>query len=454
MATPILNTVPSYDVDNGVTLTFNSNYGTNLVKGSRVIIFDQNQNILAWHIYVPSTYNEASTQHVIPSKQALINESTTPNAYDSSATYQVDAIVTYDGDTYRCIRTVSGVAPTDNTYWVKAISGEATLSYVANDFNTKYANETQLQFLVTVFVDYEVSNYEVELIGESADSNIRGAWVLPTPTIAFDTIPSLIDTTSYVLGLTYSTQQTTSAGLVYNPPQSMSFTLYEDNDGVWEVISTSGKVYNSGSALSNSEYYANYPFYLLVNGKSYKISVEIESLLGMHVSSMTSSFTVNATTYQISSFDVVNDACNGKVDITSKIVDVVGTSDVEPSGGEINLSGDGDYCTWDRGLAFTNNWTSRWWGYGFHVADTIENSQAIFHLASSTTNGVIDGYIVEDPNGYRCDLYVYPTGYDGVVSYFQSNVVDNLGTQANPLCILVGFDYDNSGTYYVRILTS
>ena len=62
--------------------------------------------------------------------------------------------------------------------------------------------------------------------------------------------------------------------------------------------------------------------------------------------------------------------------------------------------------------------------------------------------------MIEDPNGYRFDLYVYPSGYDGVSSYFQSNVVNGLGTQSNPLCILIGFDYDNSGTYYVHILTS
>ena len=70
MATPILNTVNSYSVSDGVTLTFNANYGTNLVRGSIVTIMDMESNVLAYHIYIPSTYAEAATTHILPSKQA------------------------------------------------------------------------------------------------------------------------------------------------------------------------------------------------------------------------------------------------------------------------------------------------------------------------------------------------------------------------------------------------
>ena len=174
MATPILDIVPSYDVDTGVTLTFNSNYGTNLIRGSQVIIRDENQNVIAKHTYIPNTYNEASTQHIIPSKQALLNESVAPNAWDDTVAYPFDAIVAYDSDTYRCIKaTTLGVLPTDERYWTKVATGEATLAYTSSDFNIKYANETQLQFLITVFVGYTISNHVVYFIGESFNSNIR-----------------------------------------------------------------------------------------------------------------------------------------------------------------------------------------------------------------------------------------------------------------------------------------
>ena len=459
MASPILDIVPSYDVSNGVTLTFNANYGTNLIRGSQVIIRDQNQNVLARHIYIPNTYDEASIQHIIPSKQALLNESVAPNAWDESvSSYLVDAVVTYDGNTYRCIKTTTlGILPTNEEYWVRIAVGEAILAYISDDFNAKYNNETQLQFLVTVFIGYTISENVVYLDGNSFNSNTRSAWTLPLPSVVFDAIGATIDTTSYTFGFTYSTNQTTSIGRVYNPPQSMEFVLYRLNDSVWEVVKSndSSPIYNSGSQISDSSYYANYSVYSLVSGYTYKLHIKIHSILGMVVQQETHPFTVDAMTYQISSFKVVNDACNGKVDVISEILDIVGESNVTPVDGEIDLRNNGEYCRWNQGLGFTNSWTSRFWGYDFHVADNVnDHSQSILHYESVITNGVIDGYMVEDPNGYRFDLYVYPSGYDGVVNYFQSNVVDNLGTQNNPLCILVGFDYDVSGTYYVRILTS
>lgn len=452
MATPILDIVPSYSVDNGVTLTFDANYSTNLIRGSKVTIRDQERNILATHIYIPDTYNEASVQHVIPSKQALINESIAPSAYSSGVTYQVDAIVTYNGSTYRCIKLAYNHAPDEIDYWVKVATDEVILSYVSEDFNTKYVNETQLQFIVTVFVGYMVLDYNITLIGEGGDSNVMSAWLLPQPTIIFDTIPTTIDTTSYVIGLTYDTNQTQSIGRVYNPPQSMTFTLYRYINDVWELVAGEDQIYNSGTPISDTSYYANYSFNSLINGVTYKILVSIKSLLGMNVIAETPSFTVDAITYQISSFDVINDSCNGKVDIVSKIADVIGESDVEAQDGEIDLTN--NTCTWAQGLGFTNNWTSRFWAYNLHIADAIEQRQAIVHYESSSTGGVIDGYMVEDPNGYRFDLYVYASGYDGVVNYYQSNVVNTVGTQSNPICILIGFDYTNSGTYYVRVLTS
>ena len=456
MATPILDIVPSYDVDNGVTLTFNSNYGTNLIRGSQVIIRDQNQNVIAKHIYIPNTYDEASVQHIVPSKQAILNESVAPDAWDDSVTYPIDAIVTYDGDTYRCIQaTTLGVLPTDEDYWLKVATGEAILSYVASNFDTAYRNEAQLQFLVTVFIGYTLAEGTVSFIGESFSSNVRATWALPSASITFDSISSPIDTTSYTLGLTYNTNQVLSVGRVYNPPQSMEFTLYRLNGTDWDVVNDSDLIYNSGSQISDTSYYANYPIYSLSNGNTYKVHVRGNSLLGMVTEADTSSFTVDAVTYQISAFEVINDSCNGKVDVVSYIVDILGESNVTPANNEIDLSNSGDYCSWNQGLGFTNSWTSRLWGYDFHVTSNANDStQAIVHYESTITDGVIDGYMVEVSDGYRFDLYVYPSGYDGVVSYFQSNVVDNLGTQANPLCILIGFDYDNSGSYYVQILTS
>ena len=451
MAKPMLDIVPSYDVTKGVTLTFNANYGTNLVRGSQLTIYDKDQNVVARHLYVPSTYNEASTIHKIPSKQALINESITPSTYSASVSYSVDAVVAYEDATYICIAPTTGNAPTNTTYWERILPVKWKASYISNDFATKYDNQKQLQFSLMTFVSCEIDPIKGDFIlsGLSEDSNTRGALTLPIPTVTFDKIDSTISTTSYTIGLTYDTNQTTSVGLVYNPPKVVQFDLYDvDND---VLIKSSGEVYNSGTMIYDTEYYMNYTFSGLVNGNTYKVVATITSLLNMEVSGKSTDFLVNATTYQISTFNVENDSCNGRVKVISNILDVYGESNRTPVDGKIDLT-NGGYCTWTDGLGFTNNWTARIWGYDFEVADTIPSDQHIIHMASTQARGVIDGYIVKDPNGYRFDLYVYPIGYDGVTMYFQSNVVSTLGTSAHPLCIAFGFDYNNSGSYFVKIV--
>lgn len=459
MAKPILNVVPAYDVSNGVTLTFDANYGTSLVRGSKVTIYDQNQNVVAWHIYTPSTYELAGSQHILPDKDVLLNESITPDSYDTTATYNAGAIVSFDGSTYISLvpNNIDNAPDESPSYWEKILDGVGILSYTSDDFNTDYVNETQFQYCIQTFVDYTISSNVITLVGLSNSSNIRGAWVLPTPTITIDLPPThtvgvdeAIETTSCTIGVTYDTNQTTSIGSVYNPMEHLNFTLKRDNNGSWENV-TSKEVYNSGTRVSDTEYYLNYTFSELANNTKYIIEIVAHSLLGMDITSFSIPFIVDAITYQISTFNIENDCENGRIAINSKIIDIVGKSNREVDNGEIDLT-NGGYCQWDDGFSTTNNWMNRIWGYDFEVADTIPSAQSIIHMESSTTNGVIDGYVVEDGENYRFDLYVYPTGYGGVTNYYRSNAFSTLGTQSNPLCIIFGFDYDNTGTYFVEVV--
>lgn len=455
MANPILNIMPSYSVNDGVTLTFNANLGTNLVRGSKVEIRNQNKSLIATHIYIPSTYDEAASQHIIPSKQALINESVTPSTWNISRAYVVDDVVAYNGATYLCIKNVTGGTPSEDLEsWLQISTGTVPLSTISSDFNTAYVDEEQLQYTLATFVDIDMSGSEAVPIGLSNFSNIRSTWTLPNPTVRFNNVSSPIATTSYTVGITYDTLQASSSGKAYNPIESIIWELYKVEDGQEMLIKSSGEVYNSGLQITPTTYQANYTFNQLSNKSTYKIKCSTTSILGMMASATTIDILVDAVTYQVSAFEVESDPCNARIKVVSDIVDVTGGSSVEPSGGEIDLSTPPNSCRWDNGLAFTNNWTARFWAYDLNVANAITPEEAIINMVSKTTGGRIDGYIVQDPNGYRFDLYVYPSGYDGVPSYFQSNVVSHLGTQANPLCIMIGFDYDNSGTYYIQILTS
>ena len=299
MATPTLNTIDSYSVSNGVTLTFDANSGTNLVRGSILTILDMDSNILATHIYIPNTYGEAAVTHILPSKTALTNESTTPSAYSSSTSYVIDDIVSYNGATYRCVQNSVGNAPTDNDYWVWLGNAIGAFSYISSDFATDYTNETQCQYYIQTFVSYED---DLTLSGESGNSNKRSAWTLPQPTVTIDTIGENgeINTTSYTIGVTYDTNIATSIiSNVYNPPNFVRFDLYKLDDGDFILYQSSGDVYNGGTMLTPTDYYMNYNFSGLVNGEQYQVKVTVHSLLGMIAIGISNVFTINADVYEI-----------------------------------------------------------------------------------------------------------------------------------------------------------
>lgn len=452
MATPILNTVNSYSVSKGVTLSFSANYGTNLVRGSIVTIMDMGSNILASHIYIPSTYAEAATTHILPSKQALINESTTPTAYSSTTTYNIDDVVSYNSATYICINPTIGNLPTDEAYWMLLGDVVGAFSYISENFSSDYIDEKQYQYYIQTFVSYDSS---LTLLGRSSNSNKRSAWVLPQPTITISDIgvDGIIDTTSYTIGVTYNTNmQSSIVNTVYNPPKTVSFNLYQYINNEWEIVQDSGVLYNGGTMINQGEYYMNYSFNGLGDKLQYKVVATITSLLGMEAVGESNVFTVEAQTYELGAFSLENDGCNGRVIITSNIITIEGESDVEPSGGEIDLTN--STAIWQQGFSFTNNWTMRLWGYNFKIADSIPSDDRILHLSSSTTGGVIDAYVLQDGSDntrVKVGLYVYPKGYDDIVEYFESDSVLLADiTSATPLYILIGFDYDNTGSYYIK----
>lgn len=457
MATPTLNIINSYSVDDGVTLTFDANYGTNLVRGSVLTIMDMNDKVLAWHIYIPDTYTTASTTHVLPSKTALLNESVTPNAYNDTTSYVIDDIVAYNGSTYKCVKANTGNAPDTSDSWVLLGNVVGKFSYVSTNFLTHYINEKQYQYTIQTFVSYQS---DLTLNGKSGDSNKVSAWVLPTPTIDIDTIGinNVIETTSYTIGITYSTNiQTSIINQVYNPIKTIEFELQTWKGNEWITYKKSDVLYNSGTLLLDGVYYLNYTFNGMTNGDSYRVVANATSILGMTTSGVSNTFVVNAKTYQLDAFSVDGDSCNGRIEIKSNIINIEGESSTTPQEGEIDL-GNEDWCKWGDGLAFTNNWTARFWVYDITIADEIPSTQYIVRFKSKITNGIIEIYAIQDAsneNNCKLGLYVYPTGYESSVpTYLESNSVPiSSVTQANPLCIAVGFDYDNSGSYFIKAIT-
>ena len=226
------------------------------------------------------------------------------------------------------------------------------------------------------------------------------------------------------------------------------------DDGDFILYQSSGDVYNGGTMLTPTDYYMNYNFSGLVNGEQYQVKVTVHSLLGMIAIGISNVFTINADVYEIGAFTTEGDYCNGRIVVQSDIRIIEGRSDVVPEDGEIDLTN--STAIWNTGFSFTNNWTIRLWGYDFNVAESVPSEDRILHLSSSTTNGVLDAYMLEDASDntkVKIGLYVYPIGYaDSVAQYYESNsVVKSSITSSTPLFILIGFDYDNAGAYTVKI---
>ena len=179
MGAPILQGVNSYDVHDGTIIDFYANYGTNLVIGSQLTITDVKNNILATHIYIPKTYDEASIQHYLPSKTALINLTEVPADYDETVTYSKDDVVAYEGATFVCLVSASENPPSNVNEWKCVAQTTSITTNIFNDFETKYNNETQYKYIINVFIGFSSSGSTIGLIGLSASSNISSTWTLP-----------------------------------------------------------------------------------------------------------------------------------------------------------------------------------------------------------------------------------------------------------------------------------
>lgn len=139
-------------------------------------------------------------------------------------------------------------------------------------------------------------------------------WCLVDPTLVFEAIPLTISTTSYNASATYTD---TSASVVSNIIQQYQFNLYS---ATGSLLQSSGVVVGSGTQQGTSDVYdISYNFTGLNVGSSYYVTVEVTTTQGMSVSARSNTFTVSIDTPTLGEATIVNNACDGYINVISNL---------------------------------------------------------------------------------------------------------------------------------------
>ena len=370
MATPNLPSINAFDVNLGTTITYQANNGYVPVLSSRIYILDVNENLVGSHLYVAQNSAEGATIHILPS--------------------------------------------VDDASWVWE-DDEA---------------ENNKQYLMYIVAYSDTSG----LTPIGARSNQIGFWTFPQPSLSIDLSTSEtteIDVTSYNVTATYDTND----AIINNAPSQYQFNLYNANSDI--LVSKGEIVYGTGIDNYDGTFQINYTFGSLRDGVEYYITAEVVSLQGMVEQDGLSKDKKIKPALAIAPINVLsaeNNCDEGCVELRSSITQILGEMS-DGSDPDDYITQDGIDLTekslaWISGLSFSSNWNFSFWANDFTYAENINasNKDVVIHLAntSETNGGIIDVYMLRDENDeyQKAVMIVYPMGYGGVASYFESNEIE------------------------------
>lgn len=251
---PLINQINAFNVDVGTTIEFNIIGGTDLVRSNILYIYDLDDNSLI----CTHLYITTDNLHILPAKT------------DSSIIYA---------------------------------DGKSSVDFV---------NNKQYYAQIQTFTDTAGTT------GGSGLSISKLFWCLPTPSLTIDTIPAVIEITSYNISALYNSNINTEIDVV-NITQQYQFNLY-NSAGVLQL--TSGVVLGSGERQGvTNNYILNYNFTGLLNNNSYYVVVTVTTTEGMTLTYRSNTFLVSIDAPVLDKAIVINDACNGYISVTSNLSD-------------------------------------------------------------------------------------------------------------------------------------
>lgn len=369
---PIIQQISAFDVTQGTTIEFNIIGGTELVRSTKLYIYDNSNNeLICTHLYVST-----QTRHILPGNT------------DPSIIYE------------------SGKSATD------------------------YTNEKQYYATLQTFTDTAGTE------GASGVSNATLFWGLLNPTVTFDAVPTNIETTSYNFTAVFNNQITTAnvtneiqqyEFTLYNESNVMvqsSGVIFgqgtptgEDNE--WSIS------YNFSGLENDVAYHAMVTIVTTQGMTATAISGSLTVSLST-VAFAKASVTNNACDGYIT---IVSNITNIVGQTNVDISDLNGQIDLTGDGYLIWNEGFTFPTISVPNVGITSRWTMELWGLNFEPSSVTDTESFLIHLQDT---GDMYFYVreymwsetedEEEQPYIRVDLYVYPYTQDvPVSSYLQSN---------------------------------
>lgn len=379
---PILTTISAFDATQGTTITFTILSGDEVVRSSKLYIYDnEDGSLICTHIYTST-----ARQHVLPA----------------------------------------------NT--------DASIIYESGKSSADFTNEKQYRTAIQLFTAVNGGGN-----ASGISSPFQQFWCLNYPTLTAVGVNSPIAVTSYNFSAIYDTKIVSTTLAITNRIQRYQFVLYNSASQVvqtgntiigtgTQLTDTTFQISQNFTGLRDGEtYYAvitcSTEQGMLVSTQTASVSVQIDTVTFNKA---------DVTNYCKRGYNsVVSNIINivGETNITTPI---------EELAGYIDLRGD-KYLIWRSGYTFpavqVDNLLSnaRWdlsiWGWAFerssYTTNETSNTSFVFRLENPDSgSGMISLFIVQ---GYdygssvlqtRADLYVTPAS-DGVTYFTYSNYINN-----------------------------
>lgn len=278
MATPIIQKINAFNASEGTTILFNIVGSSAIIRSSKITIYDSNNNKICTHIY-----NSTQLQHVIPAN--------------------TDETIVYEsGKTYLDFSNGYSYSMTIDVYGSVDAQGESL------------GTSSRVQFWC---LDYPV----LQFINPSVDVDIQ------TSSYIFNANCTIV----YPIGVSVP---------ITNRVQSYKFDLYKGGEEGSVLKESSGNIYGTGNDLGNNVYSLSYNFSNLENGGNYYVVLSIVTEQGMKETATSDIISVVLEDVAFSITEVRNNACNGCIEISSNITNIIGVTNAifEEGDGHIDLS--------------------------------------------------------------------------------------------------------------------
>lgn len=372
---PIIQKINAFDATKGTTITYNIIGGTEIVRSSKVYLYDNETNaLIATH-----TYASTSSIHIIP-------------------------------------------ANTDIS-WVYA-EGKSSADFI---------NEKKYYITLQTFTDVTATS------GESGISNASLFWCLLNPTLVFDAVPTNIEQTSYNFSAIYDTEITTTTEVTNQIQQYQFDLYNESNVKIASsgVIFGTGEEqtdphqfkisYNFTGLENDVAYYAT-----CTVASTEGMTVEaISGIFTVSISTVAFAKASVTNNCQEGYITIISNITNivGRTNVDTSSLG--GQIDLTSDGWLVWNEGFTFPTISVPNVGITSRWTMELWGTKFDNSTLTDKQSFVIHLQDTG-----DMYFYwrefqnEDEEGnvidyVRVDMYAYPYGQDvDVSSYVQSNAIE------------------------------